>query len=174
MKKIFLFTGICVLVLATLISCSGSEYLKRFDLNYPINVHAYIKFDGTDYEADISVSDENDILISFSAPESMKNTALEMTDGQCYLHVSGIKIPISDGGYASDNGLFLARHIFSLSQRSYSDAEVVKVSGVEYCVENYDTGYGRISAYFSDGESFPDRISAYLNGHELEIIIVNE
>jgi hypothetical protein len=173
MKKIILLMLICVVSFSVLVSCHGGKHLKRFDISYPINVHAIIKFDGGDYEADISVGNENDILISFSAPDNLKNTALKMKDGQCYIIVYGIELPINDGGYAVDNGLFLARHIFSLSQRSYTDAEVVRLSGVEYCVENYDTRYGRISAYFTDGGNFPKRISARLNGHELEILIVN-
>ena len=174
MKKVIVVTALCAVILILLASCGGGKNLKRFNLTYPLDVHAYIKFDGRDYEADITVSDENDIRISFSAPDSLRNTVLEMKNGQCYLHVSGITLPITDGGYSSENGLLLVRLVFSLSNKSYTDASVIKSAGIKYCVENYVTKAGRISAYFASDKPMPDKISAVLNGHEIEIIIVNE
>ncbi len=174
MKKAVVFTALCAVILVLLTSCGGGKNLKRFNLSYPLDVHAYIKFDGRDYEADITVSDESNIRISFSAPESLKNTVLEMKNGECYLHVSGITLPITDGGYSSDNGLLLIRHFFSLSHKNYTDASVIKSAGVKYCVENYETKAGKISAYFVSDKPMPDKISATLRGHEIELVIVNE
>ncbi len=174
MKKQFVFTALCAVILILLASCGGGKTLKRFNLNYPLDIHTYIKFDGRDYEADVTVVSENDIKISFSAPESLKNTVLEMKNGQCYLHVSGVTLPITDGGYSSENGLLLIRHFFSLSHKNYTDASVIKSAGVKYCVENYVTNDGKISAYFVSDKPMPDKICASLRGHEIELIIVNE
>ncbi len=173
MKKIFVFTALCAVLLILLTSCGGKS-VKRFDLDYPLELHAYIKFDGRDYEADIYVTDENDIRIGFCSPESMKDTVLEMKNGQCYLYVLGISLPINDGGYSSENGLFLIRHFFTLSHKNYTDASVINSAGVKYCVENYQTSIGKISAYFVSDKQIPDKISAHLNGHEIELVIVNE
>ena len=148
--------------------------MKRFNFDYPIDLHAYIKFDGRDYEADITVISENDISISFSEPSTLNNTVLEMKNGECFLSVSGITLPINDGGYSSDNGLFLIRHFFSLSNKNYTDASVIKSGGIQYCVENYKTNVGTISAYFTSDNHIPDKISADLHGHSIELVIVNE
>ncbi len=174
MKKIIVVTALCAVILVLLCSCGGGKHLKRFNLTYPFDVHAYINFDGRDYEADITVNDEDNIRISFTAPEKLKNTVLEMKDGKCYLNVFGINLPITDGGYSSENGLFLIRHVFSLSHKNYADASVVKSAGVKYCVENYETKAGKISAYFASDKPIPDKISAVLHGHKIEIVIVNE
>ena len=174
MKKIISVTALCAVILVLLCSCSGGKNLKRFNLTYPLDVHAYINFDGRDYEADVTVNDEDNIRISFTAPEKLNNTVLEMIDGKCYLNVFGINIPITDGGYTSENGLLLIRHVFSLSSKNYADASVIKSGGVKYCVENYETKDGRISAYVVSDKPIPDKISAVLRGHSIEIVIVNE
>lgn len=173
MKKT-VFTALCAVILILFASCTGGKNLNRFNLAYPLDVHAYIKFDGRDYEADITVNDENNIKVSFSAPEKLKNTVLEMKNGECFLHVSGITLPINDGGYSSENGLMLIRHLFSLSHKNYSDASVINSGGIKYCVENYVTKAGKISAFFASDKPMPDKISAVLYGHEIEIVIVNE
>ena len=174
MKKISSVTALCAVILILLSSCGGGKHLKRFNLSYPLDIHAYIKFDGRDYEADIIVSRENDIKILFSAPDSLKNTVLEMKNGQCFLTVMGVTLPITDGGYSSENGLLLIRHVFALSHKNYTDASVIKSAGVKYCVENYSTKAGKISAYFVSNKAMPDKISATLHGHEVEIVNVNE
>lgn len=173
MKKIFVFAALCAVILVLLTSCSGRS-LKRFNFDYPLDFHAQIKFDGRDYEANVSLSGEADMRIAFTKPESLKNTVLEIKSGNCYLRVSGITLPITDGGYSSENGLLLIRDIFSLPHSSYTDANVITSSGIKYCVENYKTKDGNVSAYFAEGKTLPDKISAVLRGHEIEITIVNE
>ncbi len=174
MKKALVFTALCAVILVSLTSCGRGNSVKRFNLNYPLDIHAYIKFDGRDYEADLTIVNGSDITISFSSPENMKNTVLEMKNGQCYLHVFGVTLPITDGGYSAENGLLLIRHFFSISHKNYTDASVIKSAGIKYCVENYSTSMGKISAYFVSDKQIPDKISAVLNGHVIELIIVNE
>ena len=173
MKKIIVFEALCAVILALLTSCRGKS-LKRFNYEYPLNFHAEIKFDGRDYEADVSIGSDSDMTLAFTKPESMNSTVLEIKSGKSYLHVSGITLPINDGGYSSENGLLLIRQIFSLPHNSYTDADVITSSGIKYCVENYKTKDGSVSAYFADGKSLPDKISAVIRGHEIEIVIVNE
>lgn len=174
MKKAVIFTALCAVILVLFVSCGSGNSLKRFNFTYPLDVHAYISFDGRDYEADITVDDESNIRISFSSPDNLKNTVLEMKNGECFLNVLGITLPITDGGYSSENGLLIIRHVFSLSHKNYTDASVIKDGGVKYCVENYTVKAGKISVFFASDKPIPDKISAVLNGHEIEIVIVNE
>lgn len=168
------FTALCAVILVFFVSCGDGRETKRLDIDYPFDIHAFIKFDGRDYEADVTLTGENEIRIIFCAPESLKNTVLEMKNGESYLHVSGVTLPINDGGYSSENGLLLIRHLFTVSQKNYTDASVIKHGGVKYSVENYTTNEGKISAYFVSGKQMPDKISANLHGHEIELIIVND
>ena len=161
LKRALAFTALCAVILVLFVSCGSGRATKRLDISYPFDIHAYIKFDGRDYEADVTLTGENDIRIKFCAPESLKNTVLEMKNGEAFLHVSGITFPVNDGGYSSDNGLLLIRHLFSVTDKNYS-------------VENYTTDTGRISAYFVSGKQIPDKISASLRGHDIELVIVND
>ncbi len=174
LKKVLAFTALCAVILVFFVSCGSGRETKRLDISYPFDIHAYIKFDGRDYEADVTVTSENDIRITFCAPESLRNTVLEMKSGEAFLHVSGITFPVNDGGYSSDNGLLLIRHLFTVTNKNYINASVVKSGGIRYSVENYTTNAGKISAYFVSGKPMPDKISASLRGHEIELIIVND
>lgn len=174
LKRALAFTALCAVILVLFVSCGGGRATKRLDISYPFDIHTYIKFDGRDYEADVTLTGENDIRIIFCAPESLKNTVLEMKNGEAFLHVSGITFPVNDGGYSSDNGLLLIRHLFSVTDKNYTDASVIKSGGIKYSVENYTTDTGRISAYFVSGKQIPDKISASLRGHDIELVIVND
>lgn len=173
MKRI-ICTALCAVILIMLVSCEKGSSSKRFDMSHPFDIHAYVKFDGRDYEADITFENENDIKISFCAPENMKNTVLEMKNGEAFLHVFGITFPVNDGGYSSDNGLLLIRHLFTVTNKNYLDASVIKSGGVKYSVENYSTNNGKVSIYFASDKKMPDKITASLRGHDIELVIVND
>ena len=172
MKKVILFFMVLVTILSVFTSCGNEKKSKRPDFSYPIEFRADIKFDGRDYKADVTIHDEANIKIAFLFPDNLKDATLEMKNGECFLNVFGITLPITDGGYSSDNGLLLLRHLFSFSASDFTDGEVVKIGGVRYSVDNYKTDGGKISAYYSSNTKMPDKISASLYGHEIEIIIV--
>lgn len=166
---------ICIIFLIFTVSC-GKQGAKngRFLSEYPLRLHAAVNFDGKDYEIDIVMEDKNDISIAFTAPEVLKNTVLKMKNGECFMQYMGVEVPITDGGYSSDNGLLLIRHVFTLTANDYIKTDTVKESGVKYYVEHYKTNFGNVSVYFISDAAFPSRISATLNGHTLVLSIVNE
>ncbi len=169
------FAVICIIFLVFTVSC-GKQGAKngRFLSGYPLHLRAEVNFDGKDYEIDVSMQENNDISITFSAPEVLKNTALKMKNGECFMQYMGVEVPITDGGYSADNGLLLIRHVFSLSANDYIKTDTVKESGVKYYVEQYKTNFGNVSVFFLSDATLPSRISATLNGHTLDLLIVNE
>lgn len=165
----------CIISMMFTLSC-GKDKAKsgRFLSEYPLKVHAVVNFDGKDYEIDISMEEKNDISITFSVPDVLKNTVLRMKNGECFMEYMGLEIPITDGGYSAENGLLLIRHVFSLTANDYFSAETVKESGVKFCVEHYKTELGDVSIYFLPDAGLPSKVRAVLNGHTVNLIFVNE
>lgn len=157
------------------LSC-GKDKAKsgRFLSEYPFHLHAVVNFDDKEYEIDISMEGKNDISITFSVPDVLKNTVLKMKNGECFMQYMGLEIPITDGGYSAENGLLLIRHVFSLTANDYFSTETVKESGVKFCVEHYKTDLGDVSIYFLPDAILPSKVRAVLNGHTVNLIFVNE
>ncbi len=153
-----------------LFSCAPREAEDgHFLSSYPLNVRAEITFDGRIYEAEISICDENELSVSFLSPSSLSGTAVSLKDGVGSITFDGITVPITDGGYSSENGILLLRHIFSLESKSFRDADVKTVSGIKYCIEHYRVPEGEIDVYFPNASDIPNKVEARLNGHEISL-----
>ena len=166
---------VCILATIFTVSC-GKQGTKngRFLSEWPLHLRATVNFDSKEYEIDISMEDKNDISITFSAPEVLKNTVLRMKNGECFMEYMSVEIPITDGGYSADNGLLLIRHILSLTADDYLKADAVKESGIKYYVEHYKTNFGNVSVYYIADANVPSKVQAALNGHSVILTIVNE
>lgn len=156
-------------------SCKNETSKSHLDfLKYPLTVHGTISFNGKDYEADIYCSGKDNIKVTFSSPEIIKDAIIEYKNGESYLYYKDISLPIADGGYSAEKGILLLRHVFSVTNDRYINADIITENGIKYCVENYESDVGEVSIYFRNDSSFPDKISASLNGQSFYFTFVNE
>ncbi len=156
-------------------SCALRKQDEGRDLSsYPIEFRAKVNFDGRDHEILYKQNGKERLDIEFLYPEDLSKLKLAYDNGSCTLYCGDITIPINDGGYASENGILLIRRLFEVTSRDFSGAETVKRSGVKYCIEKYSVNGSEIRLYFGEDENFPQIAEAEINGHKIEMVIVNE
>ena len=154
-------------------SCTqNGDRQKRFAPTFPFESKCEIIFDAKSYVADIKVNGKDDISISFLSPSRLEGVALKYVNGNASITYNGIEAEI-DGGYACENGILMIRHIFSVSEKTFSGASVVSRSGVKYCLENYKGDGYDIRMFFCDNESIPSIIEADINGRSITLTFVN-
>lgn len=166
------FSILIILAVVLLCSCSQNNNKQNFKPVFPFESRCEITFDTKSYVADIVVNSKDNVSITFVSPSRLNGITLKYIDGKAYITYNGIDIDI-EGEYASDNGLLLIRHIFSVSEKSFSGAAVVSRSGVKYCLENYKCDGADIRMLFCDNESVPSIIEADINGRKITLTFVN-
>lgn len=156
-------------------SCAIKKQDEGRDFStYPIELRAKVNFDGKDHEILYRQNGKDSLEIEFVTPEELSTLRLTYDNGACTLYCGDIIIPINDGGYACENGILLIRKLFSVTPGDFIGAETVKRSGINYCAEKYSLNGGEVRLYFGENEDFPDIAEAQINGHTIEMVIVNE
>ena len=154
-------------------SCGSSRNVKQDFFKFPIDYDIKVQYEGSEYLIGLKISSENNILLTFKSPETLKNMQLSFEDGKTYLTYHGITIPI-EGDYAKDNGILLLRNIFLSDKSTFDSAKIVKISGVKYCRQRYVSDRSVIDIFFVQGSDDPSFIEGNINGRTIKVIFVNE
>ncbi len=141
---------------------------------YPFEAHGTLTFDKKSYKVSVTVKKQNDIRLEFLSPESISGIVLELDDGKASVKSENIDEMLDDGGYSQSLGVFLAAEMFSIPAESFHGVSIVSENGISYNKAEYRTKSGRVYLYIQNGLSFPDRISAELNGRCFEFLFMNE
>ena len=175
LKKRFIKFLIISFCFSLLISSCSNERLESSNLDFlnsPCAFKANVVLNGSSYEVEIESKDKNNVKITLLTPKSLNGTVLEYNNDKAYLHYGGLTIPLQDGGYSSKNGILIIKQILNLSENEFTGADVLKESGVKYCVQHYKTELGKVDVYFIEGAAFPEKILATLGGQSISITFV--
>ncbi len=161
------FLPIFLLLLLLLPSCRIKNKVNFLSYQvYPFQAKGKLFYDGREYGVDLAVERAGDLTLTVLSPELLAGTVFERKAGAVTVRSGELCLPIEDGGYAAAEGILLAAEMFFLESNSFSGADVVTENGVCYSRAAYTAPSGVVTVYIQKGLSFPEKITATLNGHE--------
>lgn len=166
MKKICGAAGL-ILLAAVLISCGEIAACPQFmprECVYTAN----IGFGGTQYDVNVTVSDEGDVGFLFAAPETLCGIGLNiMRDGTANVTCGGLTIPLNG---KAPGGIALLSGVFTLGEDDFTGVEVTENCGVELNIVSFAFENGVAKVWF-DRNFVPGRIEAVVGGENFVCVV---
>ena len=165
-------------ICAAVCGCGGKNCRDINYQKYPLDVSGVLTYDGNEYSVDVSVPESGDIEITVLLPERLKGAAFSLRDGICSFNFAGVGSELDDGGYSASSGILLSAEMFALTADAFAGSEVITENGVRYCAAEYkvdsEHASGTVRVFTQSGLSFPEKITAELNGHSLSFVFAKE
>lgn len=165
--KKFLFRLILSIAIFMLSSCSVHNPDYLFYQKYPFTVKANIIVDSFECTITANLEGKNSGNITYHSPETLKDIVFSSDSDGVYISYEDLIIPVSP---RSDADFLIFLSLFSLDEAQFSGAELGSESSN---VAHFKTDAGNISVNINAISGLPEKISAELYGHSIEMKITD-